>query len=189
MASTMMGFGVSSISTITYSQRRYLQPRKFQVHQSRSLDILSSESDPLNGTSSSSVVVETNQNKVPLLLRSTNNVVEEEKKSKNEEQVGLAPLWDDGYGNRTVEDYFAASKEICKFDGGPPRWFCPIECASPFQGSPTLMFLPGMDGTGSGLSLHHQALAKFFEVRCLHIPVHDRTPFEGLCFLMTGETC
>lgn len=183
MASTMMGFGVSSISTITYSQRRYLQPRKFQVHQSRSLDILSSESDPLNGTSSS-VVVETNQNKVPLLLRSTNNVVEEEKKSKNEEQVGLAPLWDDGYGNRTVEDYFAASKEICKFDGGPPRWFCPIECASPFQGSPTLMFLPGMDGTGSGLSLHHQALAKFFEVRCLHIPVHDRTPFEGLVKLV-----
>lgn len=176
MASAIMGFGVSSISTIKYSQRRYLHLHKFQVHQSRSLDILSSESDPLNG-------------KVPSLLLSTNNVVEEDKKSKNEEQVGLAPLWDDGYGNRTVEDYFAASKDICKFDGGPPRWFCPIECASPFQASPTLMFLPGMDGTGSGLSLHHQALAKFFEVRCLHIPVHDRTPFEGLCFLTTGETC
>jgi len=103
MASSIMGFGVSSISTITYSQRRYLHLHKFQVNQ--------------NG-------------KVPLLLRSTNN-------------VGLAPLWDDGYGNRTVEDYFAASKEICKYDGGPPRLFCPIECASPFQGSPTLMFLPG----------------------------------------------
>jgi len=142
MASTIMGFGVSSISTITFSQRRYLHlHHKFQVHQSRSLDILSSESDPLNGTSSS-VVVETNQNKVPLLLRST-KVAEEDNKSKNEEQVGLAPLWDDGYGNRTVEDYFAVSKEICKFDGGPPRWFCPIECASPFQDSPTLMFLPG----------------------------------------------
>ncbi|PNX95932.1 acyltransferase-like protein chloroplastic-like, partial [Trifolium pratense] len=41
-----------------------------------------------------------------------------------------------------------------------------------------------MDGTGLGLSLHHQALAKFFEVRCLHIPALDRTPFEGLVKLV-----
>ncbi|KAL2954512.1 hypothetical protein AAZX31_19G226600 [Glycine max] len=43
-----------------------------------------------------------------------------------------------------------------------------------------------MDGTGLGLTLHHKALGKAFEVRCLHIPVHDRTPFEGLVKLV-GE--
>ncbi|CAN1761273.1 Phytyl ester synthase 1, chloroplastic [Linum perenne] len=46
------------------------------------------------------------------------------------------------------------------------------------------MFLPGnsnrTDGVGLGLVLHHKALGKVFEVRCLHIPVEDRTPFQGL---------
>ncbi|KAM4108579.1 hypothetical protein ACB094_03G054600 [Castanea mollissima] len=42
----------------------------------------------------------------------------------------------------------------------------------------------GMDGTGLGLVLHHTALGKAFEVWCLHIPVHDRTPFEGLVKLV-----
>ncbi|KAG2597578.1 hypothetical protein PVAP13_5KG235900 [Panicum virgatum] len=37
-----------------------------------------------------------------------------------------------------------------------------------------------MDGVGMGLILHHKSLGKVFEVRCLHIPVNDRTPFEGL---------
>ncbi|GMP40654.1 hypothetical protein CsSME_00011016 [Camellia sinensis var. sinensis] len=37
-----------------------------------------------------------------------------------------------------------------------------------------------MDGLGLGLILHHKALGKAFEVRCLHIPVYDRTPFEDL---------
>ncbi|KAJ6848674.1 acyltransferase-like protein, chloroplastic [Iris pallida] len=31
-----------------------------------------------------------------------------------------------------------------------------------------------------GLILHQKPLGKVFEVRCLHIPVNDRTPFEGL---------
>ncbi|XP_004494663.1 phytyl ester synthase 1, chloroplastic [Cicer arietinum] len=181
MVSVTIGFHVSPISTIT-SQRKHLH--RFQVHQqSRNLDVLSSESDSLN---IASLVVDTNQNGSTIkeqnkVLRSSRVV--EEKKS-NEEQVGLVPLWDDGYGNRTVEDYFSVAKDLCKSDGGPPRWFCPNECVVPLNDSPTLMFLPGMDGTGLGLSLHHQALAKFFEVRCFHIPVHDRTPFEGLVKLV-----
>ncbi|CAL5194672.1 unnamed protein product [Lathyrus oleraceus] len=187
MASSTMGFGVSPISTVTTTTSLRKHRHKLQVYQPpRNLDVLSSESDAFN-RASSSVSVETNQNgsaikdvvksKVPSSLSS--RVVD-----VDDEEAGLAPLWDDGYGNRTVEDYFAASKEICKFDGGPPRWFCPIECIHPSKDSPTMMFLPGMDGTGLGLSLHHQALARFFEVRCLHIPVHDRTPFEGLVKLV-----
>jgi len=62
---------------------------------------------------------------------------------KGEAEEGLAALWDDGYGRRSVEDYFAAAKEICRSDGGPPRWFCPVECGPPFKDSPTLLFLPG----------------------------------------------
>ncbi|XP_075522831.1 phytyl ester synthase 1, chloroplastic-like isoform X2 [Primulina tabacum] len=38
----------------------------------------------------------------------------------------------------------------------------------------------GMDGLGLGLTLHHKSLGKVFDVRCMHIPVHDRTPFVEL---------
>ncbi|KAL2345754.1 hypothetical protein Fmac_007039 [Flemingia macrophylla] len=116
------------------------------------------------------------------------SLVREEPKERllrgEEKKEGLAPLWDDGYGRRSVEDYFVAAKDMCLSDGGPPRWFCPLECGTPLTGSPTLLFLPGMDGTGLGLTLHHQALGKAFEVQCLHIPVHDRTPFEDLVKLV-----
>ncbi|OMO98926.1 Diacylglycerol acyltransferase [Corchorus olitorius] len=89
-------------------------------------------------------------------------------------------LWDDGYGTNTVKDYLESAKDMIKPDGGPPRWFCPVECGNPVKGSPPLLFLPGLDGVGMGLILHHKALGKVFAVQCLHIPVYDRTPFEGL---------
>ncbi|KAL1225366.1 Phytyl ester synthase 1 [Cardamine amara subsp. amara] len=89
-------------------------------------------------------------------------------------------LWDDGYGSKSVKDYFDAAKEILKSDGGPPRWFSPVDCGRPVEDAPTLLFLPGLDGTGMGLVPHHKALGKAFHVWCLHIPVHDRTPFDGL---------
>lgn len=92
----------------------------------------------------------------------------------------LELLWDDGHGTKTVKDYLDGAKEIIKPDGGPPRWFCPAECGKPLKDSPVLLFLPGLDGVGLGLALHHKALGKAFEVRCLHIPVYDRTTFEGL---------
>ncbi|KAA0063634.1 acyltransferase-like protein [Cucumis melo var. makuwa] len=110
-----------------------------------------------------------------------------EKKIKLKDDVPekLEPFWDDGYGTVTVKDYFDAAKDFTQHpDGGPPRWFCPVASGSPLKGSPILLFLPGMDGTGCGLILHHKALGKAFEVRCLHIPVQDRTPFEGLVKLV-----
>ncbi|XP_023537146.1 acyltransferase-like protein At1g54570, chloroplastic [Cucurbita pepo subsp. pepo] len=111
----------------------------------------------------------------------------EEKKIKlrNDVPEKLEPFWDDGYGTMTLKDYFAAVKEFTRHrDGGPPRWFCPVASGCPLKGSPILLFLPGADGTGCGLIMHHQALGKAFEVRCLHIPVQDRTPFEGLVKLV-----
>ncbi|GFP86709.1 acyltransferase-like protein at1g54570 chloroplastic [Phtheirospermum japonicum] len=69
---------------------------------------------------------------------------------------------------------------MIKSDGGPPRWFCPIESGPPLKNSPVLLYLPGIDGLGLGLILHHKALGKVFEIRCMHIPVYDRTPYEKL---------
>ncbi|KAL0331305.1 UNVERIFIED_CONTAM: Acyltransferase-like protein, chloroplastic [Sesamum angustifolium] len=96
------------------------------------------------------------------------------------EQEKLGPLWDDGYGSETVKDYLDYAKDIIKPDGGPPRWFTPISCGPHLRDSPVLLFLPGMDGLGLGLILHHKSLGKVFDVRCMHIPVQDRTPFEEL---------
>ncbi|KAK8633797.1 hypothetical protein V6N13_014633 [Hibiscus sabdariffa] len=92
----------------------------------------------------------------------------------------LEVLWDDGYGTKTVKDYLIAAEDMIKPNGGPPRWFCPLDCGQPIKDSPVLLFLPGFEGVGMGLILHHKALGKVFEVQCLHIPVQDRTPFEGL---------
>ncbi|XP_074311491.1 phytyl ester synthase 1, chloroplastic-like [Silene latifolia] len=94
--------------------------------------------------------------------------------------VDLEVFWDDGYGGVSMKDFLDISTEMIRPDGGPPRWFCPVECGRPLDDSPLLMYLPGMDGVGLGLIMHHKALGKVFEVRCLHIPVYDRTPFRGL---------
>ncbi|KAK2977352.1 hypothetical protein RJ640_013331 [Escallonia rubra] len=72
----------------------------------------------------------------------------------------LEALWDDGYGTQTVKDYLDIAKEIIKPDGGPPRWFCPVSCGQPLKDSPVLLFLPGMDGLGLGLILHHKSLGR-----------------------------
>lgn len=106
--------------------------------------------------------------------------VKEDKSGKSVVSKKLEPLWDDGYGNQTVKDYLELADEFIKPDGGPPRWFCPVECGEPIENAPVLLFLPGMDGLGMGLILHHKALGQAFEVRCLHIPVRDQTPFEDL---------
>ncbi|TVU20888.1 hypothetical protein EJB05_30489 [Eragrostis curvula] len=106
-------------------------------------------------------------------------VVEDD--DEEEKPRGLQALYDDGFGGVTVKDYFAAARAVSRDDGGPPRWFCPVDCGRPaVDHAPLLLFLPGTDGVGMGLILHHKSLGKVFEVRCLHIPVNDRTPFEGL---------
>ncbi|PIM99890.1 Diacylglycerol O-acyltransferase [Handroanthus impetiginosus] len=106
--------------------------------------------------------------------------VEVKKRKKDFEEEKLEPLWNDGYGTQTVKDYLDYAKDIIKPDGGPPRWFTPISCGPHLRDSPILLFLPGMDGLGLGLILHHKALGRVFDVRCMHIPVQDRTPFGEL---------
>nr|XP_025881249.1 acyltransferase-like protein At1g54570, chloroplastic isoform X5 [Oryza sativa Japonica Group] len=121
------------------------------------------------------------------------------RRAKKVQEVGLEALYDDGFGEATVRDYFDALRAT-PLDGGggggPPRWFCPVECGPPaVHAPPLLLFLPGIDGVGMELIMQHKSLGKeirlrsmqhknrafqgVFEVRCLHIPVNDRTPYEG----------
>ncbi|KAD5960563.1 hypothetical protein R6Q59_013636 [Mikania micrantha] len=137
------------------------------------------DSSVVNGVSSNERVGSLNDVEKREVIDS--NVGIDDKSRWKEEK--LEPLWDDGYGTQSVKDYLDLAKEIIKPDGGPPRWFCPVAADgydSPLPGSPILLFLPGMDGLGLGLILHQKSLRKVFEVRCLHIPVYDRTPFIEL---------
>ncbi|CAA2982826.1 acyltransferase At3g26840, chloroplastic isoform X1 [Olea europaea subsp. europaea] len=84
-------------------------------------------------------------------------------------------------GGLSVRDYLELSRElIARSDGGPPRWFSPLECGARLKDSPLLLYLPGIDGVGLGLTLHHERLGKIFDIWCLHIPVMDRTSFKDL---------
>ncbi|XP_076950178.1 phytyl ester synthase 1, chloroplastic-like [Bidens hawaiensis] len=109
------------------------------------------------------------------------------KKSRQDVPEELKVFWDDGYGTQTIDDGLEIGRNLIKSDGGPPRWFCPIACGKPIKNSPVLLYLPGIDGTRVGLVIHDKALGKVFNVQCLHIPVWDRTPMEGL-FQIVEET-
>ncbi|KAK1685670.1 hypothetical protein QYE76_046518 [Lolium multiflorum] len=66
------------------------------------------------------------------------------KKKKKQEKTGLEVLCDDGFGSVTVKDYVEAVRDMPKDDGGPPRWFSPVECGRPVvDNAPLLLFLPG----------------------------------------------
>ncbi|WVZ52983.1 hypothetical protein U9M48_003978 [Paspalum notatum var. saurae] len=114
---------------------------------------------------------------------------------------GLETLYDDGYQRvKNLDYYYESLGELVKHDNGPPCWFCPVDAGSPIEDAPLMLYLPGVDGMGMGLFMHHKALGRFsvfliisdiyyphddptcriFELRCLHVPFHDRTPFEDL---------
>ncbi|KAG6544924.1 hypothetical protein Mapa_013616 [Marchantia paleacea] len=80
----------------------------------------------------------------------------------------------------SVQDYMDQVPEYIKNDNGPPRWFCSLDAKGYPKDAPLLLFIPGMDSMGLGLLLHQRKLARLFEVRCLHIPLQDRTSFVGL---------
>ncbi|KAL1820140.1 hypothetical protein ACET3Z_015009 [Daucus carota] len=85
----------------------------------------------------------------------------------------------------SFKDYLEHSKYLLgSLDGGPPRWFSPLECSSTLENSPLLLYLPGFDGNGLGLSLQYQRLGQIFDIWCLHIPIDDRTPFPELVKLV-----
>ncbi|KAL2517044.1 Acyltransferase-like protein [Abeliophyllum distichum] len=186
MASIVKSFRASPYFDLNLNKKRHSRSRIQCLTSGDSAAALSFESVKVNGIVngvSSSVVKEKEEaDRLSIEVghghRGSN--VEEKKREKVSEEEKLEPLWDDGYGTQSVKDYLDLAKEIIKPDGGPPRWFTPISCGPPLKDSPILLFLPGMDGLGLGLVLHHKSLGKVFQVRCMHIPVQDRTPFEAL---------
>ncbi|KAJ4901067.1 hypothetical protein Rs2_15018 [Raphanus sativus] len=85
---------------------------------------------------------------------------------------------------KRLSDFMVEARDLVGDDGGPPRWFSPLECSTQAPGSPLLLFIPGIDGTGLGLIRHHKKLGEIFDVWCLHIPVRDRTPAKDLVNLI-----
>lgn len=67
----------------------------------------------------------------------------EKDRDKRKDSAQLEVLWDDGFGSASMKDYLDIAKDMTKPDGGPPRWFSPVECGRPLKGSPLLLFLPG----------------------------------------------
>ncbi|GFY87136.1 transferase [Actinidia rufa] len=65
---------------------------------------------------------------------------------KKAEAQPAAKLYDDdsmAKSNLSLKDYFEQSKDMIRSnDGGPPRWFSPLECGSQSNDSPLLLFLP-----------------------------------------------
>ncbi|KAK2666063.1 hypothetical protein Ddye_004637 [Dipteronia dyeriana] len=85
---------------------------------------------------------------------------------------------------KSLKDYFDEAKDMIRSDAAPPRWFSPLESGSHTPHSPLLLFLPGIDGVGLGLTTQHQRLGQNFDIWCLHIPVEDRTSFADLVKLV-----
>ncbi|XP_059644087.1 phytyl ester synthase 2, chloroplastic-like [Cornus florida] len=110
--------------------------------------------------------------------------LDEESESESESESRWKEVEAEVGHGLSLKDYFEQSTDLMKSDGGPPRWFSPLECGSRLDKSPLLLFLPGVDGLGLGLVLHHQRLGKLFDIWCLHIPIMDRTPFADLVNLV-----
>ncbi|KAF8390709.1 hypothetical protein HHK36_025236 [Tetracentron sinense] len=113
------------------------------------------------------------------------NLAENVKFGKKSGTKTISKVLDDSEIERlSIKDFLERSKDMIRSDGGPPRWFSPLECGSRLKDSPLLLSLPGIDGVGLGLLLHHQRLGKIFDIWCLHIPVMDQTPFRDLVRLV-----
>lgn len=158
MASTVKAFGLSVSPTYNPLNLGKRVRSRFPIRCSASRDSmskLSSDSVKVNGAANGAVKEE----RASFDFgngRTSPNVVERVR----EKEEKLGPLWDDGYGNETVKDYFDYARDLIKPDGGPVRWFTPITCGPHLRDSPLLFFLPGMDGLGLGLVLHHKSLGK-----------------------------
>ncbi|CAA7041908.1 unnamed protein product [Microthlaspi erraticum] len=88
---------------------------------------------------------------------------------------------------KSLTDFLVEAEDFMRSDGrdgGPPRWFSPLECGKRAPGSPLLLYIPGIDGTGLGLIRQHKRLGEMFDIWCLHFPVTDRTPAPDIVNLI-----
>ncbi|KAI9176855.1 hypothetical protein LWI28_007886 [Acer negundo] len=89
------------------------------------------------------------------------------------------------FKRKELKDYFEESKDMIKADGGPPRWFSPLESGSHSHDSPLLLYLPATSFRKSIL----QPLLPLLEVMSdqIYPRVHDilslmtDSMVKGLC--------
>ncbi|KAK1567724.1 hypothetical protein Q3G72_015808 [Acer saccharum] len=97
------------------------------------------------------------------------------------------------FKRKELKDYFEESKDMIKTDGGPPRWFSPLESGSHSHDSPLLLYLPGIDGTGLGLIRQHQLLGNQgsnIVYRLVAIkPIYIVGESLGACIALAAASC
>nr|XP_011461471.1 PREDICTED: uncharacterized protein LOC105350621 [Fragaria vesca subsp. vesca] len=57
----------------------------------------------------------------------------------------------------SLKHFIEQAKDLVTSDAGQPHWFSPSDCGHPLPDPP----LPGIDGTGLGLIMHHQKLGDY----------------------------
>ncbi|XVE67641.1 hypothetical protein DITRI_Ditri09bG0004400 [Diplodiscus trichospermus] len=84
-------------------------------------------------------------------LIETRRLLEEEKKGRKEESELISNVYSKPEeitkeSGKKLKDYLEESKDLMigSSDGGPPRWFTPLECGSHTRDSPLLLFLPDL---------------------------------------------
>ncbi|CAJ1789841.1 unnamed protein product [Sphenostylis stenocarpa] len=88
-----------------------------------------------NRISSVTPLLAVSADQIPASTAVRHGTVKKEKKVKEEKEKRRMNSWN---------EYFEQSKEMIGPDGGPPRWFSPLECGSRLDNSPLLLFLPVM---------------------------------------------
>lgn len=101
------------------------------------------------------------------------------KRSENGKQEKQNPvIWELAEAEKKIrkslKDYFEESKDFIRSDGGPPRWFSPLECGSRLDESPLLLYLPGKSflfiyfHSSSSFSCSvHSLISLFFHLKIL----------------------
>ena len=98
----------------------------------------------LNPVSSRRFAVSTSTEQTPVtpVTSTTTSRLSEKREELAESVVGSFEVGEVEYRS-LMKDYIERSKELIRSDGGPPRWFTPLECGPPLNNSPLLLFLPG----------------------------------------------
>lgn len=93
----------------------------------------------------------TEQRSSPTTVRTTtaretrSSFVEKKSSSEEAERIRGVNVEEEPERNRkSFKDYFEEAKDMIRSDGGPPRWFSPLECGSHAPDCPLLLYMPGL---------------------------------------------
>lgn len=92
---------------------------------------------------------QTSSNSGTAVTSSARSFVQEkaQKSSEGEAETSLRRVnveGDSEESRNSLKDYFDEAKDMIRSDGGPPRWFSPLECGAHSPDSPLLLYLPGL---------------------------------------------